>query len=218
MIKQLSPRMWRGINKLCIPWFNLLYLSHTPLLVPLSLLPFCLFCLFCHSTYSCSAISEMSGLDLATGDLNSDSVTEEYSEASVIAYCLYVVTFWWNAKLVKVCACLCQEVWWVKVKQRYKWKYVRGLFCVRSHLLYFHDYQVMWLLLGLDWKVILQKPDWFWTHSTDLIFHQGFRAAEDFGVRYESVLPEHGVGSETLNENRQILSADFKSFFWVSKK
>lgn len=54
----------------------------------------------------------MSVLDLATGDLNSDSVTEEYSEASfiVLEYCLYVVTFCWSAKLVKVGVCLHREV------------------------------------------------------------------------------------------------------------
>lgn len=137
----------------------------------------------------------MPGLDLATGDLNSDSVTEEHSEASVIEYCLYVVTFWWNAKLVKVCACLHQEVWRVKVKQRYKQKFECGLFHVRSHLPYFYDYQMMWLLS--DWEVILQKQrwsrDWVGTHSFDLIFHWGFRAAEDFGVGDESALLEHGV-------------------------
>lgn len=54
----------------------------------------------------------MSVLDLATGDLNSDSVIEKDSGAAVtvLEYCLYVVTFCWSAKLVKVGgACLHQE-------------------------------------------------------------------------------------------------------------
>lgn len=96
----LPQYIYIDINNICI-LLNLLYFSYIPLLDPLSPsnLPF----LF---IFSCTAISEMSDLDLATGDLTSDSVTEEYGDASVIDYRLYVVTFCLSVKLVKVGVCV----------------------------------------------------------------------------------------------------------------
>lgn len=109
-------------GEVLISCVSLILISFTvliPLLSPffLSILPF-LFIFHC--TYSCSAISEMSVLDLATGDLDCSSVTEEDGKAlaAVSEYCLYAVTFCWNAKLVKVGVCLNEEVCLKYLKMR----------------------------------------------------------------------------------------------------
>lgn len=58
----------------------------------------------------------MSVLDLATGDLDFGSVTEEGGEvsAAISEYYLYAVTFSWNAKLVTVAVCLNEEFFSLK--------------------------------------------------------------------------------------------------------
>lgn len=83
--------MWRDINKVCVFSFSspFSYFSASSSLSFHS--PFSVY--FIRNTYSCNAISEMSVLDLARGDLNSTFLTEQYSEALVILseYCLCVV-------------------------------------------------------------------------------------------------------------------------------